>query len=88
VKPDLSIVNVNLIGVLYTVKLALHYFRQWPLEESRDRCLIIKGSVAGYVDQPGSPQYNSSKFAGRGLMRSLRRTSWMQGIRVNYVAPW
>jgi NAD(P)-dependent dehydrogenase (short-subunit alcohol dehydrogenase family) len=88
VKPDLRIVDINLVGVLYTAKLAMHYFRRQPESAPRDRCLIIKGSLAGYVDQPGSPQYMISKWGGRALMRCLRRTTWMQGIRVNYVAPW
>jgi NAD(P)-dependent dehydrogenase (short-subunit alcohol dehydrogenase family) len=88
VQPDLRIININLIGVFYTAKLAMHYFRVQPEGENRDRCLIIKGSLAGFLDQPGTPQYNASKFGGRGLMRSLRRTSWQQGIRVNYIAPW
>ncbi|TVY51496.1 5'-hydroxyaverantin dehydrogenase [Lachnellula cervina] len=88
VQPDLRIININLIGILYTAKLAMHYFRVQPEDDKRDRCLIIKGSLAGFLDQPGSPQYNASKFGGRGLMRSLRQTSWQQGIRVNYIAPW
>lgn len=88
VKPDLRIIDIDLIGVLYTSKLAMHYFRMQPEDTDRDRCLIIKGSVAGFLDQPGTPQYNVAKFGGRALMRCLRRTSWQQGIRVNYVAPW
>ncbi|OAG38537.1 hypothetical protein AYO21_07197 [Fonsecaea monophora] len=88
VKPNLRIVNINLIGVLYTVKLAMHYFRKSPVDEHRDRCLILQGSTAAYVDQPGTPQYSASKFGVRGLMRSLRRTSWMQDVRVNFLCPW
>ncbi|KAH8703862.1 short chain dehydrogenase reductase [Talaromyces proteolyticus] len=88
VKPDLRIIDINLIGLSYTAKLALHYFRRQPLSPIRDRCLIIKGSIASYADQPGSPQYNISKWGARGLMRNLRRTTWKEGIRVNLVAPW
>jgi len=88
VKPNLRIIDVDLIGVIYTSKLAMHYFRMQPEDIDRDRCLIIKGSMAGFLDQPGSPQYNVAKFGGRALMRCLRRTSWQQGIRINYVAPW
>ncbi|KIW80819.1 hypothetical protein Z517_07436 [Fonsecaea pedrosoi CBS 271.37] len=80
--------EINLMGLLYTVKLALHYFRRQPVDSDRDRCLILKSSLAGYVDLPGSIQYNSSKFGVRGVMRSLRRTSWKENIRVNLVAPW
>ncbi|KAH6977416.1 short chain dehydrogenase reductase [Ilyonectria sp. MPI-CAGE-AT-0026] len=88
VKPNLRIVEINLIGTAYTAKLALHFFRRQPQDPSRDRCLIIKGSVAAYADQPGSPQYNISKWGARGLFRNLRRTAWREGIRVNFVAPW
>lgn len=88
VKPDLRIIEINLIGTAYTVKLAMHYFRRQPVDETRDRCLIIKGSIAAYADQPGSPQYNISKWGARGLFRNLRRTAWRQEVRVNFVAPW
>ncbi|KAF7557421.1 hypothetical protein G7Z17_g638 [Cylindrodendrum hubeiense] len=88
VKPNLRIIEVNLLGTAYTAKLALHYFRRQPQDSSRDRCLIIKGSVAAYADQPGSPQYNISKWGARGLFRNLRRTAWREGIRVNFTAPW
>ncbi|KAH6871219.1 short chain dehydrogenase reductase [Thelonectria olida] len=87
-KPNLRIVEINLIGTAYTANLALHFFRNQPQEDARDRCLIIKGSVAAYADQPGSPQYNMSKWGSRGLFRNLRRTSWREGIRVNFTAPW
>ncbi|KAN0089650.1 short chain dehydrogenase reductase [Hyaloscypha variabilis] len=84
VKPDLRIIEINLIGMVYTTKLALHYFRRQRLVPERDRCLILKASVAAYVDQPGSPQ----QWGIRGLMRNLRRTAWKESIRVNLVAPW
>ena len=48
----------------------------------------MTASLAGYLDQPGSPQYNASKWGVRGLMRSLRRTCPQFGIRVNILAPW
>ncbi|WEW61726.1 hypothetical protein PRK78_007220 [Emydomyces testavorans] len=87
-KPDTSIIDINLIGLLYTAKLATHYFRRQQDDNTRDRCLILKSSLGGYLDQAGSPFYCASKFAVRGLMRSLRRTSWLESIRVNLVAPW
>ncbi|KAF2020074.1 short chain dehydrogenase reductase [Aaosphaeria arxii CBS 175.79] len=88
IRPNLRILEINLIGMVYTTKLAMHYFRRQPQSSSRDRCLILKGSIAAYADQPGSPQYNASKWGARGLMRNLRRTAWRDGIRVNFVAPW
>ncbi|KAJ5756631.1 hypothetical protein N7533_006174 [Penicillium manginii] len=87
VKPELSIVNVNLIGTMYTWKLAVHYFRKQPDTEDRDRCFIITGSMVSWIDSPANWQYTSSKYGLRGLMRTARRNSHEQGIRINYVAP-
>jgi NADP-dependent 3-hydroxy acid dehydrogenase YdfG len=84
VEPDLSIVNINFIGVLYTAKLAMHYFNKQPVEPGRDRCLIMTASLAGYLDARGSTLYQTSKFAVRALMCNLRRTN---RLRANVIAP-
>ena len=86
VKPDLKILNINLVGVMYTVKLAVHYLNRNG--ENRDRALIMTASLAGYLDQPGSPQYCSSKWGVRGIMRALRRTVPRMNMRVNIISPW
>jgi NAD(P)-dependent dehydrogenase (short-subunit alcohol dehydrogenase family) len=80
--------DINLGGVLYTAKLAIHFFKKQNLSSSHDRCLILKSSVAGYIDLIGSPIYNATKFGVRGLMRNLRWTSSKNSFRVNVVAPW
>ncbi|KAJ6024173.1 hypothetical protein N7540_004970 [Penicillium herquei] len=87
IKPKLNIVNVNLIGTMYTWKLAVHYFRKQPDTEDRDRCFIITGILVAWIDSPANWQYTSSKYGLRGLMRTARRNSHEQGIRINYVAP-
>lgn len=87
-KPTLAMLNLNLIASIYTFKLAQHYLRLHPLGPGRDRCIIIKGSVAAHLDQPGSFLYQISKFGLRGLMACARRTSWAEGIRVNSIGPW
>lgn len=85
-EPDLGIFKINTIGVLYTTKLALHYL---PKSEG-DKALILTASLAGYLELPGSPQYTASKFAVRGMMRSLGLTNGggKGGVRVNALAPW
>lgn len=88
VEPDLTILKTNLLGVLLTTKLANFYFLKQPEGEDRDRCLIVTASLSGYIDHPGAPQYNASKWGIRGLMRSLRRTGPSKGIRINIIAPW
>lgn len=93
-KPNLKILDINLTAVMYTIKLALFYFRKQfnsavaGGEQGLDSSLVLQGSLAGYVDQPGSPQYNAAKFGLRGTMRCLRRTALQHGTRVNYIAPW
>ncbi|KAF3002590.1 hypothetical protein E8E13_008327 [Curvularia kusanoi] len=87
VKPDLKIVDVNLKGSFYTWKLAVHYWRKQEESEERDRCFIITGSMVGWIDSPGNWEYTSTKYALHGFMRTVRRNSWEQGIRINYVAP-
>ncbi|GCB27776.1 5'-hydroxyaverantin dehydrogenase [Aspergillus awamori] len=91
-EPDLSIVDINIKGPLYTAKLAMHYFiRQngtTPTPEQEDTCLILIGSGAAFLDVPRSPQYCASKWAMRGIMHSLRRTTYYYGSRVNVISPW
>lgn len=62
-KPNLNIIDVNLRGSFYTWKLAVHYFRQQPEAEARDRCFIITGSMVAWIDSPAcslSPQMRCS----------------------------
>ena len=90
-EPRLNILNVNMVGVLYTVKLALFYFRKQHASNNGDlldQNLILQGSLVGYLDLPGAIQYTSSKWGLRGIMRTLRRSELQHNIRVNYIGPW
>lgn len=90
-EPKLNIVNVNAIGALYTAKLAVHYFRRQHTQNpdsKQDTVLILQGSLAGYLDLVGAPQYALSKFGLRGVMRSLRHSELKYGTRVNFIGPW
>ena len=35
----------------------------------------------------GNWEYTATKYALHGFVRTVRRNSWEQGIRINYVAP-
>lgn len=61
VKPKLNIVNVNLIGTMYTWKLAVHYFRKQPDTEDRDRCFIMTGSMTAWIDSPVRPEMKTHR---------------------------
>lgn len=85
-EPDLLELRVNLVGAIYTWKLALHYFSRQP--PGGDYSAIFTSSLAAYADQPMAAQYSASKWGVRGLMRSLRASDVREkGIRVNVVAP-
>ncbi|KAF2172703.1 hypothetical protein M409DRAFT_16664 [Zasmidium cellare ATCC 36951] len=84
-KPDLNIVETNVNGTFYTFKLATHYFRKQPMD--RDRSFMMTGSLTAWIDSPGNWEYTASKYALRGLMRTVRCSSWEQGIRINFIGP-
>ena len=54
IQPDLKIFDTNSRGTLYTFKLAVHYFRQQPDNEARDRCFMMTGSLNAWIDSPVS----------------------------------
>ncbi|KAK5069693.1 hypothetical protein LTR51_008006 [Lithohypha guttulata] len=91
-KPDLTIMDINVIGSLYTTKLATHYFvmqnGQTSSMAQEDTCLILIGSGAAFLDCLRIPQYSASKWAMRGIMHALRRTAYHYGSRVNVISPW
>ncbi|KAJ5164859.1 Short-chain dehydrogenase/reductase SDR [Penicillium coprophilum] len=78
-EPDLSVIDVNIRGTLYTAKLAAHYFiRQSGTHASQkqeDSSLVLIGSGAAFLDCPRSPQYSASKWAMRGIMHSYVKTN-------------
>ncbi|KAL2838112.1 putative adam [Aspergillus pseudoustus] len=91
-KPDLATIDVNINGTLYTTKLATHYFikqnGQTLSPDQEDTCLVLIGSGAAFLDVPRAPQYDSTKWAMRGIMHSLRQTAFYYGSRVNVISPW
>ncbi|CZT04862.1 related to short-chain alcohol dehydrogenase [Rhynchosporium agropyri] len=97
-KPNFKALDVNLTGVMYTTHLAMHWL---PLNEkpkqssgekagryTPDRHILLIGSMASLLPIPGLVQYAASKHAVLGLFRSLRSTSFVQGIRVNLLCPY
>lgn len=86
-KPTFKVLDVNIHGAIYTLTLARFWFLKNDPGPNRDRCFIIFSTLAGYVDNPGGPIYMASKFAARGLMLCIRRSTVIDGIRANALAP-
>ncbi|RYP13298.1 hypothetical protein DL767_010819 [Monosporascus sp. MG133] len=88
-EPRLRILDVNLRGTIYTVKLAMHYMRKnKPDVATGSRgSIICTASNAGLYPFPTSPLYAVSKFGIVGLVRSLARPLESTGIQINALAP-
>ena len=87
-KPDLSVLNVDLTGVLYTIALAVQHFRRQKRSEDGllGRIGLIS-SICGLYCVPSLPIYTAAKHALVGLTRSYGKLLTDEGITVNAVAP-
>jgi NAD(P)-dependent dehydrogenase (short-subunit alcohol dehydrogenase family) len=83
VKPEFTALKVNLIGQMYTTKLAMHYMRK---QQPQGGVIISTVSRDGY-EAVGLPVYAASKHGMIGLMRALKRGSLAWNIRINSIAP-
>lgn len=83
VKPEFAALKLNLIGQMYTVKLAMHYMRK---QQPQGGVIISTVSRDGY-EAVGLPAYAASKHGMIGLMRALKRGSMQWNIRINSIAP-
>ena len=97
--PNLSVLDVNLKGVLYTSHLALFHLAKNPFSAPadpdcdptktfRDRHLLLMSSMAGIAPIPYQTLYATSKHAVVGLYRNLRCSSYLHGVRTNLICPY
>ncbi|KAF4537044.1 Glycoside hydrolase, partial [Lasiodiplodia theobromae] len=78
--PDLKVLDVNLVGAVYAVKCAVHFFAK---RQTEVRCqIVLTGSAASFLDTPPLHLYCASKAGILGLMRGLRT----QLVRRNIVS--
>lgn len=85
--PATTTLNINLIGVLYFVRIAIPYLKH-NRKTGDDRSISLVGSAAGFRESPGLPVYQSTKHGVQGVMRSLRKILWERdGIRMNVLCP-
>ena len=87
-KPNLTVLDVDLTGVLYTVALALQHFRrQARTEDGLLGRIGLVASVCGLYCVPGLPIYTAAKHALVGLTRSYGKLLVEEGITLNAIAP-
>ncbi|GAA5897663.1 hypothetical protein JCM8208_000226 [Rhodotorula glutinis] len=83
-KPDFGTITINVLGTLFTSRLAFHHLRK--NDSVGSKALIILGSLTSFVATPGCPLYATSKHALLGLQRALHAESEADGISVTFVA--
>ncbi|KAI0146308.1 hypothetical protein GGR57DRAFT_286399 [Xylariaceae sp. FL1272] len=67
-EPSRELVDVNLNGVLFTVKLA----RNSMLRHKKQGSIVITSSASGHAPEQSLPVYSGVKLALAGLIRALR----------------
>lgn len=73
--------ETNVFALIETVKVSL------PEIKKTHGCLVLMGSVSGYVSVPGSAPYSMSKFAVRAFADSLYFEMKAFGVGVTLISP-
>ncbi len=73
--------ETNVFALIETVKVSL------PEIKKTRGCLVLMGSVSGYVSVPGSAPYSMSKFAVRAFADSLYFEMKAFGVGVTLISP-
>ncbi|RYU94920.1 SDR family NAD(P)-dependent oxidoreductase [Emticicia agri] len=77
-----KIIDVNVKGLWYCMKLALRYFM-----EQRSGTIVNIASVAGHLGMVGHIAYAASKHAVVGMTKTAAIEFAKHGIRINAVCP-
>jgi NADP-dependent 3-hydroxy acid dehydrogenase YdfG len=81
-------VELNLLGLLYTTHAALpHLLEAAEREPRRVADVVNVSSVAGRVARQGSGVYNATKFGVAAFSESLRQEVTTRHVRVSIIEP-
>ncbi|KAJ4389503.1 hypothetical protein N0V93_006973 [Gnomoniopsis smithogilvyi] len=87
-KPDLTIIDVNLTGFLYTSSIAIQQMRKQAVDEYGFRGKILAAaSICGFYCASTIPVYTASKHGVVGFVRSYGKHLPEEGIALNAVCP-
>lgn len=85
--PDLTTLDVDLNGVLYTIALALQQFRRQDVKTGFRGKIGCVASVCGFYCVPTLPIYTAAKHAVTGFVRSYGKYLPEERITLNAVSP-
>ncbi|HXR61409.1 MAG TPA: SDR family NAD(P)-dependent oxidoreductase [Solirubrobacterales bacterium] len=80
-------VDVNLLGLMYTAKAALPYLLEAAEGDRGVADMVNISSVAGRVARRGSGVYNATKFGVGAFSESLRQEVTRRHVRISLVEP-
>ncbi|CAK7236644.1 hypothetical protein SBRCBS47491_009708 [Sporothrix bragantina] len=83
--PSLKSIDINLVGQLYVVRCAMHYFAKWPETACQ---LVLTSSAGAFFPAPPLYMYCAAKSGVLGLIRGLRSEVVKKNVTINTVAPW
>jgi NADP-dependent 3-hydroxy acid dehydrogenase YdfG len=83
-----QMVEVNLLGLMYTARAALpHLLEAAERDPRRVADMVNISSVAGRIARKGSGVYNATKFGVGAFSESLRQEVTRRHVRVSLVEP-
>lgn len=88
VKPDFRCNNINFLGAVYLIQIAVSYFKTQPAPDNgiKGRICVTASQVALYP-LPLDPLYGSSKHAVWGFVKGAAPVLAAEGIHINAVGP-
>ncbi|PVF96568.1 NAD(P)-binding protein [Serendipita vermifera] len=86
IQPLTKVIDVNLTGVIYTVRLGQYYLMK--TKSNNPKAIVFIGSMYSLTGLPRGEIYTATKHAVWGLARSLRDDFVQHNIRVATICPW
>ncbi|KIK69272.1 hypothetical protein GYMLUDRAFT_35338 [Collybiopsis luxurians FD-317 M1] len=86
--PNMRAVQINVVGVMYTMQLAQHYLLIGREDSESLKAIVVLGSVASWRGDITVPVYVATKHAVLGLVRSLDPALSAKEIRVAVICPF
>ncbi|KAI9837324.1 MAG: hypothetical protein M1819_000398 [Sarea resinae] len=85
-KPNLKVVDVNLVGVIYTVSLAAQYMRLNAAPRAGGK-IVVTASALGIHPMPAMPLYTTTKHGLIGLTRATAPFLSQSHISISAICP-
>lgn len=82
-EPSWRVIDVNLKGVINTVKIGIHHLKK----QGRGGSVVMTASCVGYVPTHTLPVYSATKHGVVGIMRTLRNVLPAYDIGISCIAP-